>query len=266
MRVRSARVAIAVLGLSLPVALPAGASAGTAFTISVPDTTVPVAGTFVVNSSNACASGPYKVTFTYTTQQGEVATSDTSGTADSEGAFSQEVTVPEAAVPDQPASVQASSTCPSGPPPAPAAQPFAAGQAGGTMSNTVSITVQPASGTLSTDKTQGRAGTVVDVSGTNCLGDEVIVVFGNDSGAEEVDVVLLPDNTFSGDYTVPNVPPGPYFFAAACPGTDYADRGFTVLATPGATPTPLPPRNPPAPTPPPAQPPTAIPGPVNFTG
>ena len=251
------RFATAVLGMVLPLAVtPTVASAGQGFSIAVPDPEVKLKEAFTVNGSGACASSPYTVTFSYTNHDGETATLDTNGTTSGEGTFSQPVTVPEAATPDQPASVQATVTCSSASPeptPTSTSGTFATRLGGGgTTSNTVAITIQVASGVLSTDKTSGRAGTVVHVSGTNCLGDDVVVVFGNADGAEPVDVTLLPDDTFSGDYTIPNVPPGQYFFAAACPGTDYQDRAFTVLVTPGATPTPL------APVP--------VPGAVDFTG
>lgn len=253
MRTRSAIVATAVLSLALPLS---PASAGQSFTIAVPDPNVKLKETFTVNGTGApCTNAPYTVTFSYTDHDGNTQTAQAIGTVDGEGQFSQTMTVPEAATPEQPASVQASVDCSSptptssptsSPTPNPtadaAAQPQGAQRfGGGSTSNTVAITIEVATGVLSADKSQGRAGTVVHVSGTNCLGDDVVVVFGNESGADDVTVTLLPDDTFSGDYTIPDVPPGSYFFAAACPGTDYEDVAFTVLETPGSNPTPLPP-------------------------
>lgn len=263
MRVRSAIVATAVLAVALPLAAHVGtAHAGESFSIAVPDPEVKLKETFTVNGTNACANSPYTVTFAYTNHNGSPGSLQESGTTNGEGQFSEVITVPEAATPDQPANVQATVDCTaptqtptptpdSAPQPRSEALPHAPRLGGGTTSNTVAITIQVATGVLSTDKTQGRAGTVVHVSGTNCLGDDVVVVFGNSGGADDVTVTLLPDDTFSGNYTIPNVPPGSYFFAAACPGTDYEDVAFTVLVTPGASPTALPP---------------AVPGQVDFTG
>jgi hypothetical protein len=256
---------VSAMGLTLSAAVLTGpVRAGNTFTIAVPDPTVNLKESFTVNGSNTpCANGAYTVTFSYTNHDGNPATSQASGTTDANNQFSQPMTVPEAATPDQPASVQATVDC-SSPTPSPSSSAGAAPlsrnrvvpqQVPSGTSNTVAITIEVASGVLSTDKTSGRAGTVVHVSGTNCLGDDVIAVFGNNSGADNVPVVLLPDDTFSGDYTIPNVPAGSYFFAAACPGTDYEDRAFTVLATPGLSPSPLPSTTP-----------NPITGPVNFTG
>ncbi|MDQ1712245.1 MAG: hypothetical protein QOE45_1695 [Frankiaceae bacterium] len=239
MRLRRVIVATATLGMSLPLAPASAVARAAPFSIAVPDSEVKLEETFTVNGSNACATAPYTVTFTYTKHDGGTATLDASGTTDGDGAFSKDVTVPEAATPDQDASVEASVTCASASQTS-TSQPFRARQAGGTTSNTVAITIQVANGVLSTNKAQGRAGTAVHVSGTNCLGNDVVVVFGNNGGAANVAVTLRPDDTFSGDYTIPNVPPGPYFFAASCPGTDYQDRAFVVLVTPGSTPRPLP--------------------------
>jgi hypothetical protein len=328
MRARHGFVAVAVIATALPgAALLGAAEAGTtAFAISVADPSVELKEAFTVDGRNACASSPYTATFVFTTRSGSGEVT-ASGTTDEAGAFTEDITVPETALPEQPASVQATVTCPgetttapptteppttapptedpttapptedpttappttepptTGPPTstvepttstsvdpttsggaAPQALPMADPQAQealrlaaiqaavGTQpqaagpnsqtSNTVDIQLVVATGVLSTDKAQGRAGTVVQVHGTHCLGDDVIVVFGSDAGAERVAVTLLPDDTFDGSYAIPNVPPGEYFFAAQCPGTDYADRPFSVLATPGASPSPLPPANP----------------------
>jgi hypothetical protein len=247
MRVRGEIVATVILSLALPAVVQTAAEAGNNFTISVPDPTVKLKETFTVNGSDApCPNAPYTVNFSYTTHDGGQAVQQANGSTDPDRQFSQVVTVPEAATPGQPASVSATVTCVTSSPSGEAMR-----QGTGGTSNTVAITIEVATGVLGTDTSQGRAGTLVRVSGTNCLGDDVVVVFGNANGADEVDVVLLPDDTFSGTYPIPNVPPGTYFFAAACPGTDYADRSFTVLPTPGASPTPLPP---------------AVPREVDFTG
>lgn len=252
MRARSAIVAAAVLGWLLPAAAQP-AVAGSGFTISVPDPTVKLKEAFTVNGSSECAESPYTVTFTYTNHDGGTGTVQAAGTTDAQGEFTQQVTVPEAATPEQPAEVDATLECVEPEPtPTETGGTFAHRAGTGTTSNTVAITIEVATGVLSTDRTSGRAGTVVNVSGTNCLGDDVVVVFGNQSGADSVPVTLRPDDTFSGTYTIPNVPPGQYFFAAACPGTDYQDRPFTVLVTPGASPTPLRP--------------VPVPGRVDYTG
>lgn len=240
MRARSTIVAAALLGVVSALTPAGGAVAGSGFSISVPDPTVKLKETFTVEGTNACPDSPYVVRFSYTNHDGGVSTLQADGTTDAEGQFTQPITVPEAATPEQPAEVDATTECVE-PEPTPTSSGFVAHRAGtGTTSNTVAIQIEVATGVLSTDRTQGRAGTVVNVSGTNCLGDDVVAVFGNDSGADRVEVTLRPDDTFSGAYTIPNVPPGQYFFAASCPGTDYEDRAFTVLPTPGATPTPLP--------------------------
>ena len=250
MKTRSVIVVTAVLSVGLPLA-PA-AHAGNTFTIAVPDPDVKLKESFTVNGSGApCANALYTVTFAFTNHDGEMSTIQETGTTSEQNQFSQDVTVPESATPEEPASVSATVDC-SSPSPTPSGGAAAQRFGTGATSNTVAINIQVATGVLSTDKASGKAGTVVHVSGTNCLGDDVIVVFGNNTGADDVTVTLLPNDTFSGDYTIPNVPAGSYFFAAACPGTDYEDVAFTVLATPGGTtPSPLPP---------------AVPGNVDFTG
>jgi hypothetical protein len=249
MRVRVAAVGTALVSALAPLlALAPVASAGQqTFSISVEPTTVELKDTFTVTGTNGCATSPYTVTFVYTRKGGD-GTVEATGTTDDSGGFTEEITVPEEATPEQPASVQATVEC----------QPVGASRqgAGSTQtSNTVAVNIVVADGVLSTDKTSGKAGTVVQVTGTNCLGDEVVVVFGNKTGASRVPVTLAADDTFAGSYTIPSVPPGPYFFAASCPGTDYADRAFTVLVTPGA---PV--------VPPVAPPPAPVVGPVNFAG
>jgi hypothetical protein len=260
------------------------ATAGTTFSISVDDTSVTVEQTFTVTGSVPnCPNSPYTVTFSYTNVDNEPATETAEGTTDDEGGLSQQITVPDDALPDEaqdaaeptPPSVQATVECggnetvapstepPSSAPPAgaaPAALPAAPAKAQQSpiQSNTVTMSIVFADGVLTTDKPSGRAGTVVHVSGTNCLGSQALAALANDDGADVFDVTLNDAaNTFAADYTVPNFPPGSYVFAAFCNGTQFNTVPFTLLATPGASsPTPLPSEKPPVP----------IVGPVNFTG
>jgi hypothetical protein len=253
-------VALAVAGALLSMGTVTAAHAGnTNFQIVVDDNTVYVEQTFTVSGSNACATSPYTVTFSYTDLDGHPATASASGTTTSDGTFTQDITVPEDAEPESDTSpnVQAVVNCSTA---APQTGAFKASQQAGTASNQVTMTIIVASGVLSTNKASGKAGTVVHVSGTNCLGSTVDAFFFKDpNNGYIVDVTLNNQaNTFAGDFTIPNDTPGQWFFGAFCSGTDYDDRPFTLLATPGVTPSPSP-----TPLPTPAVP---VVGPVRFTG
>jgi hypothetical protein len=238
------------------------AHAGNPFTIVVDDDTVTVEQTFTVNGTNACPNSPYTVTFSYTNEDGDPDTVSEEGTTTAEGTFEQDIVVPENAEPesDVDPSVQASVQCTAQTTQPPNGVNVNKTTGGGTASNTITMHIVVATGVLSTNKTSGKAGTVVHVSGTNCLGDNVNVFFFKDANTGFlVDVTLNAQaNTFAGDYTIPNASPGQWFFGAFCTGTDYDDRPFTLLATPGVTPTASP-----SPLPTPA---TPVVGPVRFTG
>jgi hypothetical protein len=222
---------------------PMAAHAGFNVTLNVSDTSVNLEQVFTASgTAGGCANVAFTVTFTYTDVNGDPATATGTGTTDGSGNYSTQITVPNDADADGTnASAQASVACPGG------AQ----------TSNTVPMTVEMATGTLTVDPTHGRAGTTVHVSGTNCLGDDILVGFTNGSQGDEVTVTLNADNTFAGDYEIPNVGPGDWAFVAACPGTDFEPADFTVDATPGASPTPLPSAS---------SLPDAVAGEVNFTG
>jgi hypothetical protein len=239
------RLRLVLAGAALALVTPLAAHAGFTVTLNVDDTSVNLEQTFTASgTASGCNNVGFTVTFTYQDQDGNPKTATGTGTTDASGAFSVQIKVPNDADADHTnASAQASVNC-----------------SGGTAtSNNVAMTVEIAQGTLTIDPTHGKAGTSVHVSGTNCLGDDVIVGFtnGSDQG-DEVDVVLHDDNTFDGDYTIPDVDPSDsWAFVAECPGTDYEAAEFDVEATPGTSPTPLPS---------PSNIPTAVAGKVNFTG
>jgi hypothetical protein len=233
-----ARSALAVVTAGALLSLGAvTAHAGNTFTIVVNDNEVTVEQTFTVTGSGACPSSPYAVTFSYENEEGHA---DTDTETDP--------------------SVQASVNCTTSTTQPPNALQARKAAGGGTTSNTIVMHIVVATGVLSTNKTSGRAGTVVHVSGTNCLGDFVLVsFFKNANTGFEVPVTLNEQaNTFAGDYTIPNAKAGPWFFGAVCNGTDYNTRPFTLLATPGVTPTATPTTLP--------TPATPVVGPVRFTG
>jgi hypothetical protein len=238
------------------------AHAGNSFTIVVDDDTVTVEQTFTVSASGTCPNSPYSVTFSYTNEDGNPDTVTEEGTTTAEGTFEQDIVVPANAEPesDVDPSVQATVTCTSQTTQPPGAFKAQKARGGGGTSNTITMHIVTATGVLSTDKASGRAGTVVHVSGTNCLGDNVNVFFFKDQNTGFlVDVTLdAQANTFAGDYTIPNASPGQWAFGAFCTGTDYNDRPFTLLATPGVTPTATPTTLP--------TPATPVVGPVRFTG
>ncbi|HEU0131262.1 MAG TPA: hypothetical protein VFQ85_09770 [Mycobacteriales bacterium] len=233
------------------------ATAGNNFTISVNPTTVHLEDQFTVTGTSSCANSAYTVTFSFTNQDEDPDTLTVNGTTDGSGGFTQQVTVPNDALPesDTDPSVQASIASCNG--------------AGSATSNQVTMAIEYAEGVLATDKTSGQAGTDVHVSGTNCLGDNTFAAFVDSLDPEEangfeVEVELDGEaNTFEGDFTIPNVPPGQWYFVAFCDGTVYNNVAFTVIATPGASPTPPPPAPTPTTPPPPATPVTA---PAHFTG
>jgi hypothetical protein len=238
------------------------AHAGNPFTIVVDDDDVTVEQTFTVTGTNACPNSPYTVTFSYTNEDGDPDTVSEEGTTTAEGTFEQDIVVPDNAEPesDVDPSVQANVNCVSQSTQPPGALTVNKARGGGVTSNTITMHIHVATGVLSTNKASGKAGTVVHVSGTNCLGDNVNVFFFKDQNTGFlVDVTLDADaNTFAGDYTIPNASPGSWFFGAFCTGTDYNDKPFTLLATPGVTPTATPSTLP--------TPATPVVGPVRFTG
>lgn len=241
------RLRYALAGSALALLLsPVTAHAGFTVTLNVDDTSVNLEQVFTASgTANGCNNVAFTVTFTYQDQDGNPKTATGTGTTDGSGNFSTQITVPNDADADHTnASAQASVQC----------------SGGAQTSNTVAMTVELAQGTLTVSPTHGKAGTTVHVTGTNCLGDDVLVGFTNGSQGDEVTVELAPDNTFEGDYTIPNVDPdSSWAFVAACPGTDYEPAAFDVEETPGASPTPLPTTSS-------SPPPTAVSGNVNFTG
>ena len=251
MRIRTAAAtSLLALGLLAP-----AAHAGFNVTIAVEPTTVNVEQTFTVTGTTDCNSVAYTVTFSYTNLDDEPATATATGTTDASGEFSQQMTVPGDALPNEAQEAD--------PPTPPSVQASVACGGGSQQSNQVTMTIAYAEGVLSTDKASGRAGDVVHVSATNCLGDEAFGGLTDGDGIDVFDVELNDEaNTFAGDYTVPNFPPGEYFFVGLCNGTEYNQVPFTLLATPGtSSPTPVP-----SETTVPEGVPTPVAGPVSFTG
>jgi hypothetical protein len=242
-RTAALTAALTALALGTGVAGPTGALAGQpVFSITVtPDHARP-SESVTVNGTNACASSPYTVTFSYTNPAGDTTTATEDGTTTSDGTFAQPFTVPENAVADEPASFQASVTCQSSSMPLGLAGPPARAAGTGTQSNVVAFTVNAWDGTLTTDTLAGKPGDTVHVSGTLCYGGDIVVTFTDGEDEEEVDVTLNPDHTFAGDYVLPDAPPGDYAFTAVCPGSNFDDRAFvlgaSVVAAPPAAPEP----------------------------
>jgi hypothetical protein len=137
-------------------------------------------------------------------------------TTDSAGHFTAVLTVPANAVAGEAAEVVAFiADC------TPPSQPSAS-----RSSLAVAFEVLPFSGTFSASRSTGRPGEKVHFTGTNCWGGAVDVFFGRIGG---IPAKLLADKTFSGDYTLPNVPGGTYQLGASCPGTAYAPRAFRLV-------------------------------------
>lgn len=254
MRVRPTHLAVAVAtaGLAILPSLPA--VAGTNVSIAAAPSTLRPGDTTTVNGTTDCASVAYTVTLTFTDPEGAAATATASETTDAAGEFTQAIDVPETAVAGEPASVQASVEC-----------------SGGTQgSNTVPLTVQSHEGTLDIDPTSGPTGTEVEISGTNCWGDDIAIAFTDDQfdGFVEVeDVTLNEDRTFTASFTIPEeAGPGDYFLAAECPGTDFEPQPFRVTEAPGGN-NPSPRPTPSTPTDPGVAPPAPpVVDVVNFTG
>lgn len=226
-----ALVAAASTAFALVPAGPAGA--GQNHTITADPTALRPDETTTVTGTSDCNSSAYTVTLTYTNPEGDTATATATGTTDASGEYTQAITVPETAVAGEPASVQSTiPACGSGGPAA--------------ASNTVALTINAYEGTLSASPDQGPVGTEVSITGTNCYGDDIVVVFGNEDGEIEVEnVTLNEDRTFSATFTIPeDVPPGQYAFAAECPGTDFPLEPFTVVAADDEEQEPAPPATP----------------------
>jgi len=200
--------------------VPAGsAGAGQNHTISASPTALRPNETTTVTGTSDCNSSAYTVTLTYTNPEGDTATTTATGTTDASGEYTQAITVPETAAAGEPASVQSNI-------------PACNGEGPAAASNTVALTINAYEGTLSASPDEGPVGTEVSITGTNCYGDDIVVVFGNEEDEVEVEnVTLNEDRTFSATFTIPEgVPPGEYAFAAACPGTDFPLEPFTVVA------------------------------------
>ena len=180
-----------------------------------------------------CADDGVVVTFFYTKPDGTTGSTSVNTVADSAGHFSAGLNVPANAVAGAPASVSAviaDCTPPGGPTSA-------------RSSEADQFEVLAYEGDFTVSKTTGKPGETVTFSGTNCWGGDVVVFFGD---TEVPGVTLNPDKTFSGSFTLPNVPGGVYELGAECPGTDFEVMGFTlvnpVAVAPPATPVPGRPR------------------------
>lgn len=233
MRMRTlAMVAAASAAFAL---VPTGlaSAGGQAHTITANPTALRPNEPTTVTGTSDCNTSGYTVTLTYTNPEGNTATVTATGTTDATGEYTQPITVPETAVAGEPASVQ--SNIPSCGVDGPAA-----------ASNTVALTINAYEGTLEADPDRGPTGTSVSITGTNCWGDDIIVVFGNEDDEVEVEPVTLnEDRTFSATFVIPDgVPPGQYAFAAECPGTDFPLAPFTVVAAEEEEEEPAPPATP----------------------
>lgn len=225
MRLRTLVTATAVLGLAVASFGITPAHAASVMTISANPTSLKPGETTTVSGSTsgpACADDGVAVTLTYTDPDGNNDTVVVNTTTDASGAFTVPVVLADDAVAGEPANVRAViADC--------------TDDANSTVtSNVVALTVTAHTGTLTvTDESgaaaaSGESGETVTVSGTNCYGGEVLVLFTDGTNEEEVDVDLLPDRTFSGDYVLPDAPGGSYSFVAQCPGTDYNVRAFQL--------------------------------------
>lgn len=183
-----------------------------------------------------CEGDGVVVSLFYTQPDGSGGAASVNTVTDSAGHFEADLTVPENAVASHDGTVSAViADCT---PPEGETQPRAA--------TAVAFAIQPYSGTFAIDKTSGKPGQKLSFSGTNCWGGKVTLTFGTltiTSG------VVKSDKTFSGSFTLPNVPDATYTVSATCPGTSYAVRSFHLIN--------------PIPVAPPAQP---VPGIPSFTG
>ena len=194
----------------------APASAATDFSIAV----TPAAGGHATETLSVtgdatepvCAEDGVAVTLRYELPSGSTDTVTVNTTTDAAGHFSAELVIPENAVAGAGAFVQAVvADCDS---------------YGARVSVSVPIDVQAYTGQFVLDRATGEPGQVVHVAGTNCWGNEVVVIFGN---LEELVIRLDADRTFSGSYVLPHVKAGTYTFAASCPGSDFAPRSLRLL-------------------------------------
>jgi hypothetical protein len=242
-RIRSLATTAAAAALALTTGLLpayAGTTTGT-FTISAAPTSLHPGETTAVTgdaTGPACADDGVVVTLSYTRPNGATGTISVNATTDSAGHFTANITVPDNAVADEPASVVAviaDCTPPSGPTET-------------RQSNSAALTIRAYDGTFTTDKNTGHPGDTVHVAGTTCYGGSVEVTFGRGGTEQAVTVTLKPDRTFAGTFVLPNAPSGTYVFNAHCPGTNFPARPLALVNVA------------------PAQPPTPIPGGVTVTG
>ncbi|MDQ1711674.1 MAG: hypothetical protein QOE45_1124 [Frankiaceae bacterium] len=230
MRLRHLALVSGPLAIVLGTAsVPVPAYAAGEFPITVnPDAAHPHDTTTVTGDATGptCANDGIAVTLHYTAPSGTLNNVTVNTTTDANGHFSAVLTVPDNAVAGEEASVTALiADCT--PPSAPTIS---------RSSESVPFDVLAYSGAFTANKSVGRPGDKVHFSGTNCWGGTVDVSFGP---IHDIKATLLPDKTFSGDYTLPDISGGTYDFGASCPGTDYAARRF-VLINPAAPATPVP--------------------------
>lgn len=214
MRVSPVALAAALLVTG---ATPALAQAPT-LTINPTPTTVKPGDVLTVSGDGDCGPVSYTVTLTTNDPEGNAQQTTATGTADADGNFVQQVTVPDDATARDPASVMATMDCDGTP----------------VTSNAVNLQVDPHLGELAASPAEGHPGDEVEISGTNCWGGDVEVIFGDgfefDYAVAVPDVTLAQDKTFTGTFTIPDIDAGPYVFVAGCPGTEYEFATFEVLA------------------------------------
>jgi hypothetical protein len=234
-RIRRIATTAAATALALTTGLlPAYAGGSGTFVISADPTSLHPGETTAVTgdaTGPACADDGVEVTLTYTRPNGATGTISVNATTDANGHFTANVTVPDTASAGEPAGVAASiadCTPPQGPDET-------------RQSNSVALTIEPYTGSFTADKKTGKPGDKVHLSGTNCHGGSVDVVFAKGDTEAKVTVTLKADKTFSGTYTLPNTAGGSYTLEAHCPGTDYDVLPFVLVnVAPAPAPTPIP--------------------------
>lgn len=180
-----------------------------------------------------CADDGVTVTLYYARPNGTSTSVNATAITDSAGHFSVALAVPADAPADQVAGVSAviaDCSSPDGTHPS-------------QYSESEQFTIVAHTGTLGVDKTSGRPGETVRVSGTSCWGGQVALYFFQTVTGSGV---VKADRTFTGSLTLPNVPGGAYGIGAQCPGTAYDAVPFTLVdpvrVAPPATPVPGRPR------------------------
>jgi hypothetical protein len=215
----------AVAALTLLASLPMSA-AHAAVALTVSDAApLPGAAITVSGDGDDCPAaggnpGTYSVRLRYTVPAGTTADVTETGNVSAVGTFTANLTIPENAVTEAPASITATATC-----------------AGGVQnSNTVALTIGHRSGTLDLSVATVAAGGDVTVTADNCYGGEYLVVYGAQGGDPNnfesgASGTPAADRSFSVVLTIPaTTAAGDYDVYALCPGTQYTTQPLAVTA------------------------------------